>query len=351
VACSCASSELIVVGGCVTREIYGPRSPIDNWPDHLASGALAPCSAPFESTHNSRTTGDHVTDSRSSIAALSDQLADAVAAAGASVVAVHARPRLPSSGVHWKDGVVVTTDGTVRQEEDITVSLPDGKRIPATFVGRDRGTDLAVLRIPTGSLRVAELGDPAVLRPGNLVLALGRLDEGGARAAFGAVSATGGKWRAWKGGEIDRWLQSDLTIYPGFGGGPLVDSTGQIHGINSGALSRPLATTIPVETVNRVVAQLLERGYVPRGWIGAAMQPVRTDEGGGLLLVSIEKDTPAAKAGLLLGDVIVTSFDQLLDVLSGDSVGKKVSLDVVRAGKPRKIEVVIGERPRGRGRR
>src|SRR5438093_13691076 len=121
-------------------------------PDHLASGALAPSSAPFESRHNSRTSGDHVTDSRSSIAALSDQLADAVAAASASVVAVHARPRLPSTGVHWKDGVVVTTEGTVRQEEDIAVTLPDGKRIPATFAGRDRGTDLAVLRIPPGSL-------------------------------------------------------------------------------------------------------------------------------------------------------------------------------------------------------
>jgi S1-C subfamily serine protease len=294
-----------------------------------------------------------VTDSRSSIAALSDQLADAVAAASAAVVAVHARPRLPSTGVHWKDGVVVTTEGTVKQEEDIAVTLPDGKRIPATFSGRDRGTDLAVLRIPPGSLRVAELGDPAALRPGNLVLALGRLDEGGARAAFGAVSATGAKWRAWKGGEIDRWLQSDLTIYPGFGGGPLVDSTGHIHGINSGALSRPLATTIPVETVNRVVAQLLERGYVPRGWIGAAMQPVRHDEGGGLLLVSIEKDTPAANAGLLLGDVIVAidgkkleGFDQLLDLLSGEVVGKMVRLDLVRGGRPQTADLVIGERPR-----
>src|SRR5438477_9030070 len=257
-------------------------------PDHLASGVLAPGSAPFESTHNSRTTGDQMTDSRSSIAALSDQLADAVAAASAAVVAVHARPRLPSTGVHWKDGVVVTTDGTVKQEEDITVTLPDGKRIAATLAGRDRGTDLAVLRIPPGSLGVAEAGAPAVLRPGNLVLALGRLDEGGARAAFGAVSATGGKWRAWKGGEIDRWLQSDLTIYPGFGGGPLVDSAGQIHGINSGALSRPLATTIPVATVSRVVAQLLERGYVPRGWLGGGMQRVRTDEGGGFVLVAVD---------------------------------------------------------------
>src|SRR5207249_2357889 len=227
-------------------------------PDHLASGAPALSRAPFESTHNSRTPGDHVTDSRSSIAALSDQLADAVAVAGAAVVAVHARPRLPSTGVHWKDGVVVTTEGTVRQEEDIAVTLPDGTRIPATFAGRDRGTDLAVLRVPPGS---------------------------------------------------------------------------------------------------RAVAQLLERGYVPRGWIGAAMQPVRTDEGGGLLLVSIEKDTPAAQAGLLLGDVIVTidgrsleSFDQLLDVLSDDSVGRKVSLDVVRAGKQRKLDLLIGERPRRGGR-
>ncbi|HYX82483.1 MAG TPA: trypsin-like peptidase domain-containing protein [Gemmatimonadales bacterium] len=292
-------------------------------------------------------------DSHSSISTLSDQLAEAVASAGAALVAVHARPRLPSTGVHWKDGVVVTTEGTVRQEDDITVTLPEGKRIPATLAGRDRGTDLAVLRIVTGSLPVAKLGDPAMLRPGNLVLALARLDEGGARAAVGAVSATGGKWRAWKGGEIDRWLQSDLTIYPGFGGGPLVDAAGRIHGVNSGALSRPLATTIPVETVNRIVTQLLERGYVARGWIGAAMQPVRLDRGTGLLIVSVEPDAPAAKAGLLLGDVLVAidgekleSFEQLLDVLGGDAVGKRVRLDVVRAGEQRVVDLVIGERPR-----
>ena len=294
-------------------------------------------------------------NTRSNIAALSDQLADVVADVGASLVAVHARPRLPSTGVHWKDGVVVTTEGTIRQEEDITVTLPDGKRIAATLAGRDRGTDLAVLRIPTGSLAVAELGDPASLRPGNLVLALGRLDEGGARAAFGAVSATGGKWRSWKGGEIDRWLQSDLTIYPGFGGGPLVDAAGRTHGVNSGALSRPLATTIPAGTVNRVVTQLLERGYVARGWIGAAMQPVQLDTRGGLLLVSIEPESPAAKAKLLVGDVVVaidgealTSFEQLLEVLGGDAVGKKVRVDIVRAGEQRAVDVVIGERPRRR---
>lgn len=324
-------------------------------PPQLASSAHAACGAGFKTNQNSRTEVDHVVNSRSSIAALSDQLADAVASAGAAVVAVHARPRLASTGVHWNDGVVVTTDGTVRQEEDITVTLPDGRRIPATLVGRDRATDLAVLRIPSGSLPVAALGDPASLRPGNLVLALARLDAGGARAAFGAVSATGGKWRSWKGGEIDRWLQSDLTIYPGFGGGPLVDSSGRIHGVNSGGMSRPLATTIPVETVNRVVTQLLERGYVARGWIGAAMQPVRLDKRSGLLIVSIEPDAPAAKAGLLLGDVLVAidgagleSFEQLLDVLGTEGVGKRVRFDVVRAGEQRHVDVVIAERPRRR---
>ncbi len=134
-----------------------------------------------------------MTDDRTTLAMLSEQLADAVATAGAALVAVHARPRLPSTGVHWKDGVVVTTDGTIRREDDIAVTLPDGRRVPATLAGRDRGTDLAVLRIASGSLPVATLGDPASLRPGHLVLALARLDAGGPRAAFGAVSATGGK--------------------------------------------------------------------------------------------------------------------------------------------------------------
>lgn len=302
-----------------------------------------------------------MSENSNTLLALSDQLADAVARAGTSLVAVHARPRLPSTGVHWRDGVVVTTEATIRRDREIEVTLPEGARASATLAGRDRGTDLAVLRIPEGRLPVASLGEPSRLQPGHLVLALARLDGSGPRAAFGAVAATGGRWRCWKGGEIDRLLQSDVTLYPGFGGGPLVDMSGRVQGINSGGLSRPLATTIPVETVNRVVAQLLERGYVPRGWIGAAMQPVRFDDAtgqrlkreGGLLLLAIEPDAPAAAAGLLVGDVIVAINgervdhpEELRDRLDGDVVGRSLQVELARGGAIVARDVVVGERPR-----
>ena len=290
-----------------------------------------------------------MTAERRSLTELSDQLADAVAQAGATIVAVHARPNLPSTGVHWRDGVVVTTDGTVRRDAGITVTLPSGASATATLAGRDRGTDLAVLKIEPGQLPVARLGDPATLRPGHLALALARLDERGPRAAFGAVSAVGGPWRCWKGGEIDRLVQSDLVIYPGFGGGPLVDVEARVHGVNSGGLSRSLATTIPVGTVERVVTQLLQRGYVARGWMGAAMQPVYYEAAvqqqlglpasGGLVVLSVEAGGPAAHAGLAIGDVIVAVDgrpvehpDQILALLAGDVVGKTLHLDVVRGG-------------------
>jgi len=305
-----------------------------------------------------------MTDTRTSLAILSDQLADAAATAGESIVAVHARPRLPSTGIHWQDGVLVTTDGTIRRESDITVTLADGRSLPAKLAGRDRGTDLAVLRIAAGSLPTARLGDPGSLRPGHLVLGLARLGEGGPRVSFGAVSAVGERWRCWKGGELDRLLQSNLTLYPGFGGGPLVDAAGQIHGINSGGLSRAFATTIPVETVNRVVGQLLERGYVARGWLGAAMQPVRfnpaaqrrlgLDTDSGLVILSVEPDGPAASSGLLVGDVIVKlggrpieNVEDLVDALgASDVVGRTFNLDLVRGGERIKADVPIGERPR-----
>jgi S1-C subfamily serine protease len=293
---------------------------------------------------------------------LSDALAEAVERSARAVVTIHARPRIPSSGVHWRDGIVVTTDGTVRRTEGITVTLPDGKSVPATLQGRDPGTDLAVLKIPPGLLPVAELASTG-LAPGHLVLALGRLDESGPRSSFGAVSSVGGSWRSWKGGEIDARLQSDLTIYPGLGGGPLVDVAGRIHGINSGGLSRGLATTIPVKTVERVLSALLAKGYVARGYLGAALQPVRfsenarkrigLDDSAGLVVLEVDPDGPASVGGLLLGDVIVAANGQMLEgpedllgLLKPEMVGRTLKLDLVRGGVKAAAELLVGERPR-----
>jgi S1-C subfamily serine protease len=295
---------------------------------------------------------------------LSNQLAGAVERGAESILAVHARPQLASTGVHWRDGLVVTTNGTVRRDRDITVTLPKGKRIEATLQGRDPSTDVAVLNIAAGVLPVATLGDAGALRPGNLVLALARLDDTGARAAFGAVSVVGGAWRPWGGGEIDRLILSDVNLYPGFGGGPLVDPSGQVLGINSGRLSRPYATTLPAETVNRVIGQLASRGYVRRGYLGATMQPVELqqqlrsrlglDRSEGLLVVSIEPDGPSAAGGLLVGDVImaiagrpVVEPEDVLKALDGDTVGRSLPLELVRGGRLEQVEVLIGERPRG----
>lgn len=295
---------------------------------------------------------------------LSNQLAAAVEHGARSLVAVHARPQLASTGVHWQDGLVVTTNGTIRRDRDIAVTLPDGRRIEATLQGRDPSTDLAVLKIAGGALPLANLGDTGALRPGNLALALARLDETGPRAAFGAVSVVGGAWRPWGGGEIDRLILSDVSLYPGFGGGPLVDPAGQVLGINSGRLSRPYTTTLPVETVNRVIGQLASRGYVRRGYLGAMMQPVRLqeqlrtrlslDRDRGLLIVTIEPEGPSAAGGLLVGDVViaiggkpVAEPEDVLKVLDGDTAGRTLALDLVRGGRRETVEVLIGERPRG----
>jgi len=295
---------------------------------------------------------------------LSDQLADAVSTAAASVVAVHARPRLASTGVHWRDGIVVTTDATVKRSDDISVTLPNNQRVGATLVGRDPGTDLAVLRIPTGLLPVATRSHAADLRPGSLVLAVARTGNEGPQATFGVVSTVGEAWRTWRGGTLDRRVQSDLTLYPGFGGGPLVTANGTIVGINSGGMSKPLCLTIPDTTIDRVLDAVLNRGYVARGWLGASMQAVRFsdtataklgfDGRGGLVVLDVEHDSPAAHGGVMIGDVLVriddtriTQHDDVMTFLSGERVGTTIQLQVVRGGTVVIVPVTIGERPRG----
>ena len=294
---------------------------------------------------------------------LSADLAAATERAGRSVAAVHARRRIPASGVAWRPGVVVATHHTVHKDADVRVTFGDGAQGRATVAGRDAGTDLVVLRLDQ------EVGTPAdvardPLRVGQLALALGRPGDA-VTAAMGVVSAVGPAWRTWHGGEIDQFVRLDLSVYDGFSGGPLVDATGRVLGINTSALARAAAVTVPAATVDRVVDQLLAGGRVRRGYLGLGTQPVRLpdavraqvgDQQVALMIVALEPGAPAEQAGLLVGDVLIaldgrptSDVDDVLAALSGgvggDAVGRALEARVLRAGELRTVSVTVGESP------
>jgi S1-C subfamily serine protease len=301
------------------------------------------------------------------LAALSDDLAAAVERAGRSVVAIHARRRIPSSGVVWRSGAIVTASHTVTRDEDITLTLPDGHTAPAVLAGRDETTGLAVLRTDAPGLAPAERADPGALRAGNLVLALGRPGTA-LTASLGVVSAVGEEWRTWQGGRIDQFVRLDIAIYDGFSGGPLVEAGGHILGINTSGLARGMPLTIPGTTVDRVADQVLAGGRLDRGYLGLASQPVRLPEGlrqslrlagdFGLVVVNVEPGGPADRGGVLLGDILialdgapVSDPRDVLAALTPGHVGRAIPVRVLRGGQPTELSITVGARPTATRRR
>ena len=288
---------------------------------------------------------------------LSNDLAAAVERAGQVVFGVNARTRLGSTGVHWRSGLIVTANHTVRVDEDITVTRPDGRAIAATLAGRDPAIDIAVLKVDAPDVAVADLGESNAVRVGHLVLAVGR----GPCASWGVVSAIGeGRGPRSAGGAL---FSLDLTLYPGFSGGPLVNAQGQVIGVNSSGMSRQLQLAIPSAAVTRVVDELVRRGRLARPYLGVGTQPVSLPEAlrqrfnleqpTAVIVVAVQPSSPAASAGLLMGDVIVslggtsiTDPGDLASVLRPDHVGEEMTVSVLRGGEPRDIRITVGERPR-----
>jgi S1-C subfamily serine protease len=285
---------------------------------------------------------------------ISNGLAHAVETGEQSVVAVHGRPHVPSSGILWRAGVVVTTDHTLKRDEDLTVTLPDGRNLPASLAGRDGGTDLAVLRLGDAAAGdAAKTVSEASIKAGNIVLALGRRGGNGVTASFGVLSAISGPWRTWRGGQIERFIRPDINIYTGFSGGALVDVEGRVIGLNTTGLTRGMGVTIPASTVSRVVDELLTQGRIRRGFLGIGMHPVELPGGSqGLVILSLEPNGPAAQAGIVVGDVLltlggepVTDTDAVQFHLGAESVGKPLSAGILRGGSPMKVDVTPAERP------
>lgn len=294
---------------------------------------------------------------------ISNEFASAAEKVGNSVVAVHARRWMPTSGIEWKKGVVVTVHHGVRRDEDIKVLLGSGRAVAAELAGRDPSTDIAVLRIDEGSSGTPQLGDSTTLRLGHLVLALGRTRRGDVVASSGIIGGISGEWRNRRGGNLDQHIRLDLALYPGFSGGPLVNSRGEVVGINTRGLGHGRAVTVPVATVNRVVEELLSKGHIARPYLGIAMQPVEVPDHMraklpaetrvGLLVTHVENGAPAEKAGVLLGDVvfevggkIVEHMDAIQDSLATAKIADVLEVRLIRAGKITPVSITLGERSR-----
>ena len=324
---------------------------------------------------------------------LSDALATTVEATGPGIVRVDGRRRLPGTGIVWSsDGVIVTAHHIVERNENINIGLQGDVIAPAKLVGRDPNTDLAVLKVEADTTPAvwADGADGNELKVGHLVLALGRPGTQ-VQATLGVVSKLtedaghgphehmhihveahghGPRGRRRKmrmprrfGGEMfgstGPVIHTDVVMYPGFSGGPLVDAGGGIRGVNTSALAHGSAITIPTETVRRVVESLLSHGKVRRGYLGVGAQPVRLpetlaeelDQEIGLMLVSVETDSPAAQGGILMGDILVSlddyaleSVDELLMLLGSDRVGTEITLKTIRGGQVIDVTVTVGER-------
>lgn len=294
------------------------------------------------------------------LAQVSDGLAAAVEIAAASTVVVNARRRFPASGLVWSaDGVIVTSDHVIERDE-VEVFLPDGSKHTATIVGRDPGSDVAVLKIAASGLTPAVRAPEGSARVGSIVLAVGRPSSEGPMASLGVVGSIGGPWRTFRGTEVEGYLRSDTTFYPGFSGGPLVDAQGRVVGMNSSRRGRGAGLTIPVAAVERIAADLLKGGKVRRAYLGISSQTAKlpaalaAQVGGretGLLIVSVESESPADTAGMLIGDILVEfggqptpDTDALQSQLGPSRIGQPTPASVLRGGELKTLTVSVGER-------
>jgi len=286
---------------------------------------------------------------------LSDDIASLVEKASKSVVRVDARRGRAGTGIVWDSGLVLTANHVVEQEDDIQV-VADDKSTKATLVGRDPATDLALLKVDGLSAPAMPRAKVDDLRPGQIVLAIGR--PGSLKATFGTISSVSSSWRGWRGSEIEHLIQTNAPLYPGFSGGPLVDVDGRAVGMNSWVFGRGDGRAVAMDVAERVVASLKADGRIRRPYLGIGTQEVplpeavkaKAKQDTGLLIVAVEPQSPADKAGLMQGDTLValngTTTNNLEDLYTGlrqAKVGATQTVRVIRAGELKELQVTVGE--------
>jgi len=294
---------------------------------------------------------------------LSQEVAKIVDEVGGGIVAVHGGRRLSGCGIHWRSGLIVTADHALRHDAQFTVTLPDHTSVSAQLVGGDPSTDVAVVKVEDASkLAKAQTTSGEGLRVGHMVVAVGRSHLGDIAASAGIVARLGAGWRTWRGGQIDQLIRPDVSLYPGQSGSALVNSRGQVLGMNTNALARISAITVPASTIDRVVGELVEHGHIRRPYLGLAMQVVslpddvrkklKLESQTGLLVMHVDDDGPGSKAGVMLGDIIISlqgnaagDLRSLQETLAGLRIGQQASITIVRGGEKKELTITAGERP------
>jgi S1-C subfamily serine protease len=295
---------------------------------------------------------------------LSNALAQATERAAAAAVAIHTEARGSSSGVIWRKGIIVTADHALRRDEEIRVTLPDGRVVGAELAGRDPSSDLAVLKCADAASSTAEFGGADLLKPGSLALVVGRTRASGPVAAMAVVSLVAAERRSWTGGSLAPYIRLDVGLQPTGVGGAVVDAHERIAGVATPRFARFGAITIPAALVNRTVDTLLQKGRIPRGYLGVGLQTVRLPEAllnslqrkekTAAILLEVEPQGPAHKAGLVIGDILISlsgdtvaRFEDVQAHLQAENIGKALAAKIIRGGAIQDVSITVAERPNG----
>jgi len=292
---------------------------------------------------------------------LSNEISQAVQEAGKSIVTVQGGGRT-SSGIIFDESTVITAAHTIHNETNARVWISPDQPLTASVQGRDSGTDIAVLKTDSKFTSKARFLDNPQLAVGQLVVEIGRTWRGNLVASSGILSGVMGEWNTFRGKKVEAFIRPDLLLYRGFSGGALIGADRKVIGMMTAALRRGSPLAVPYSTIKRITTTLLEKGYIPSPYLGLGLQPVRVPESlkqklnltehAGALVVQVESQSPADKAGFLVGDVLLKISDaafgeeSTVTILSRLSPGQNVAVAGIRGGQSFTSNVNVGERPR-----
>jgi len=291
---------------------------------------------------------------------LSEAIAGLVDASSAFTVTVYGRRRLPATGIVWDTDLVVTANHVVERDEDVTVEGPDGAPIAATVAGRDPAGDIAVLKVP-GLGKNPAIRASTSARAGEYVLAVGKAGDGQPRVSSGLINTADAGLRIGRGRVLGPVIQSEIVMLPGFSGGPLLNSRGEVLGLNSSHLAHGTSLAVSVAALEPLVEVLASQGKLRSGYIGIGARAVgladsqvrdaKLKQEVALVVLSIDEGGPAHTAGMLIGDLVVevngqavSSVDDLVHQLPGELIGSQIPVTVVRGSVIQEIKLTVGER-------